>query len=64
MLLPWGQTIVNEYTKKIAVYPPSKVNGKRTQTVKIVFNFPDAVESPTFEQSVTPEQSLGRRRAA
>ena len=57
-------TIVNEYIKKIVVCRPSKVNGKRRQTVEIVFNFLDEVEIPAFEQSVTLEQPLGRRKTA
>lgn len=31
--------IVNELIKKIIVYAPEKVNGKRIQKVNIVFNF-------------------------
>ena len=57
-------TIVNEYINKIVVYPPSKVHGKRRQTVKIVFNFLDEVEIPAFEQSVTLERTSGRRKTA
>ncbi len=33
------QTIVNEFIKQIIVYTPDKSSGKRTQKVKIVFNF-------------------------
>lgn len=32
-------TIVNELIKKIIVYAPDKLNGKRIQRIKIIFNF-------------------------
>ena len=42
------QTIVNEYIKKIVVYAPDKSGGKRTQKVKIYFNFVDDVDIPVI----------------
>ena len=32
-------TIANELIKKIIVYAPANVNGKRIQRIKIIFNF-------------------------
>ena len=58
------QTIVNEYIKKIVVFAPDKSSGKRKQKIKIYFNFLDEVEIPTLEQSVTLEQTYGRRKTA
>ena len=58
------QTIVNEYIKKIVVFPPDKSDGKRRQKIKIYFNFLDEVEIPALEQSVTLEQTYGRRKTA
>ena len=58
------QTIVNEYIKKIVVFPPDKSSGKRQQKIKIYFNFLDEVEIPALEQSVTLEQTCGRRKTA
>lgn len=58
------QTIVNEYIKKIVVFAPDKSSGKRKQKIKIYFNFLDEVEIPALEQSVTLEQTYGRRKTA
>lgn len=41
-------TIVNELIKKIIVYAPEKSRGKRTQRIKIIFNFLNKVDLPTF----------------
>ena len=41
-------TIVNELIKKIIVYTPDKSSGKRTQRIKIIFNFLKEVDLPTF----------------
>lgn len=41
-------TIVNELIKKIIVYAPDKSSGKRTQRIKIIFNFLKEVDLPTF----------------
>ena len=41
-------TIVNELIKKIIVYAPDKSNGKRTQRIKIIFNFLGEVDLPTL----------------
>lgn len=39
-------TIVNELIKKIIVYAPDKLNGKRIQRIKIIFNFLGEVNPP------------------
>lgn len=39
-------TIVNEFIKKIIVYAPDKLNGKRIQWIKIIFNFLGEVNPP------------------
>jgi len=57
-------TIVNEFIKKIIVYAPDKSSGKRTQKVKIVFNFVDEVELPEVNGSVTVEQAKKCRKTA
>ncbi len=58
------QTIVNEFIKQIIVYAPEKVNGKRTQKVKIVFNFLDEVEVPEISEPVITQTTYGRRKTA
>ena len=45
-------TIVNEFIKQIIVYAPDKSSGKRTQKVKIVFNFLEEVEVPEISEPV------------
>jgi len=57
-------TIVNEFIKQIIVYAPEKVNGKRTQKVKIVFNFLEEVEVPEISEPVITETTYGRRKTA
>ena len=57
-------TIVNEFIKQIIVYAPEKVNGKRTQKVKIVFNFLEEVEVPEISELVSMLTTDGRREAA
>ena len=52
------QTIVNEYIKKIIVFAPDKSSGKRTQKVKIYFNFVDDVEIPVISETITTETNL------
>ena len=59
-----AQAIVNEYIKKIIVFPSDKSSGKRRQKIKIYFNLPDEVEIPALEQSVTLKQTYGRRKTA
>ena len=50
-------TIVNEFIKQIIVYAPDKSSGKRTQKVKIVFNFLKEVEVPEISEPVeSPEK--------
>ena len=57
-------TIVNEFIKQIIVYAPEKVNGKRTQKVKIVFNFLEEVEVPEISEPVITQTIYGRRKTA
>ena len=57
-------TIVNEFIKQIIVYAPEKVNGKRTQKVKIVFNFLEEVEVPEISEPVITKTTYGRRKTA
>ena len=45
-------TIVNEFVKRIIIYTPEKVNGKRPQKVKIIFNFLEEVEVPEISEPV------------
>ena len=52
------QTIVNEYIKKIIVFAPDKSSGKRTQKVKIYFNFVDDVEIPVISETITTGNNL------
>ena len=58
------QTIVNEYIKKIVVYAPDKSSGKRTQKVKIYFNFVDDVDIPIIFEPITTETTYRPRRTA
>ena len=57
-------TIVNEFIKQIIVYAPDKSSGKRTQKVKIVFNFLEEVELPEISEPVITETTYGRRKTA
>ena len=57
-------TIVNEFIKRIIVYAPDKSSGKRTQKVKIVFNFLEEVEVPEISEPVITETTYGRRKTA
>ena len=57
-------TIVNEFIKKIIVYAPDKSSGKRTQEIRIIFNFLDEVELPEINGPVTVEQAQKRRKTA
>ena len=58
------QTIVNEFIKQIIVYAPDKSSGKRTQKVKIVFNFLEEVEVPEISEPVITKTTYGRRKTA
>ena len=58
------QTIVNEHIKKIVVYAPDKSSGKRTQKVKIYFNFVDDVDIPIISEPITTETTYGPRKTA
>ena len=57
-------TIMNEFVKQIIVYAPDKSNGKRTQKVKIVFNFLEEVEVPEISEPVITKTTYGRRKTA
>ncbi len=57
-------TIVNEFVKQIIVYAPDKSSGKRTQKVKIVFNFLEEVEVPEISEPVITQTTYGRRKTA
>ena len=57
-------TIVNEFIKRIIVYAPDKSSGKRTQKVKIVFNFLEEVEVPEISEPVITQTTYGRRKTA
>ena len=57
-------TIVNEYIKKIEVFPPDKSSGKRVQKVKIYFNFVDDVEIPVISEPGVAKSTPGRRKTA
>ena len=57
-------TIVNEYIKKIVVYAPDKSSGRRTQKVKIYFNFVDDVDIPVISEPVITKTSYERRKRA
>ena len=57
-------TIVNEYIKKIEVFPPDKSSGKRVQKVKFYFNFVDDVEIPVISEPVVAKSTPGRRKTA
>ena len=57
-------TIVNEFIKQIIVYAPDKSSGKRTQKVKIVFNFLEEVEVPEISETVITQTTHGRRKTA
>ena len=55
---------MNEYIKKIIVYAPNKSSGKRTQKVKIYFNFVDDVDIPIISEPITTETTYGPRKTA
>ncbi len=47
-------TILNEFVKKVIVHAPDKVNGRRRQIVRVVYNFVGEVEIPqAYENSKT-----------
>ena len=58
------QTIVNEYIKEIVVYAPDKSGGKRTQKVKIYFNFVDDVDIPVISEPIITQTTYERRKTA
>ena len=55
---------MNEFIKQIIVYILNKSSGKRTQKVKIVFNFLEEVEVPEISELVITETTYGRRKTA
>ena len=55
---------MNEFVKQIIVYAPDKSSGKRTQKVKIVFNFLEEVEVPEISEPVITQTTYGRRKTA
>ena len=57
-------TIVNEFIKQIIVYAPDKSSGKRTQKVKIVFNFLEEVDVPEISEPVITQTTYGCRKTA
>ena len=57
----WRQA-VEKFVKKIIVHAPDKSSGKRTQKVKIYFNFVDDVEIPVISETITTETTYGRRK--
>ena len=57
-------TIVNEFVKQIIVYAPDKSSSKRTQKVRIVFNFLEEVEVPEISEPVITKTTYGRRKTA
>ena len=57
-------TIVNEFIKKIIVCAPDRSSGKRTQEIRIIFNFLDEVELPEVNSSITVAQTKKCRKTA
>ncbi len=57
-------TIVNEFIKKIIVYAPDKSSGKRTQEIRIIFNFLDEVELSEVNGPIMVEQTKKCRKTA
>ena len=55
---------MNEYIKKIVVYAPDKSGGKRTQKVKIYFNFVDDVDIPVISEPIITQTTYERRKTA
>ena len=49
-------TIVNEFIKKIIVYAPEKSGTRRTQKVRIIFNFLDELDMPEIGEPESPEK--------
>ena len=57
-------TIVNEFIKKIIVYAPEKSGTKRTQKVRIIFNFLDELDMPEIGEPVITETIPRHRKTA
>ena len=57
-------TIVNEFIKKIIIYAPEKSGTKRTQKVKVIFNFLNALDMPEISKTVITETTYGSRKTA
>ena len=54
-ILKLTPTIVNEFIKKIIVCAPDKSSGKRTQEIRIIFNFLDGVDLPEVNGPILVE---------
>ena len=48
----------------IVVYTPDKPSGKRTQEIRIIFNFLDEVELPEVNGPIMVEQTKKCRKTA
>lgn len=58
-----AEALIDEVTE--IAYAPDKSSGKRTQKVKIVFNFlEEEVEVPEISEPVITETTYGRRKTA
>ena len=55
---------LHELVSAIYVDAPDKSSGKRTQKVKIVFNFLEEVEVPEISEPVITKTTYGRRKTA
>ena len=63
-ILELTPTIVNEFIKQIIVYAPEKSGTRRTQKVRIIFNFLDELDLPEIGEPVVTETTYGRRKTA
>lgn len=57
-----AEALIDEVTE--IAYAPDKSRGKRTQKVKIVFNFLEEVEVQEISEPVITETTYGRRKTA
>ena len=57
-------TVVNEFIKKIIIYTLEKHGTKRTQKVRIIFNFLDELDMPEIGEPVMTETTYGCRKTA
>ena len=63
-ILELTPTIVNEFIKKIIVYAPEKSGTRRTQKVRIIFNFLDELDMPEIGEPIVTETTYGRSKTA